>query len=65
MPKAVVKKIVKCRRGLLGRFWRHSLGMPSKPQAFPNFNGCIPSEMSQGQKLYGVSSSMVLSWAST
>jgi hypothetical protein len=40
---------------------RHSFGIPSKPQAFPNSKDCISFETSQGQKFAGVSSSAVAS----
>jgi hypothetical protein len=62
-----LSKCVKCTRGLFGRYWRYLFGMPSKPQAFPNFKDCISFETSQGQKLMGTSSltvaSRALTWA--
>jgi hypothetical protein len=41
-----------------------SSGMPSKPQASSNFNGCISLGMSRGRNLTAVSSSPVVSRAS-
>jgi hypothetical protein len=62
------KWLIKCVKrtwGRLGRCRRHSFQMPSKPQAFPNFNECISFQTSQGRKLIGVSSTVVASKAST
>jgi hypothetical protein len=36
-PRQWLNKYVKWTVGLLGRCLRHLFGMPSKPQAFPNF----------------------------
>jgi hypothetical protein len=36
----LLNKCVKCTRGLHRRCRRHSFGMPSKQQAFPNFKDC-------------------------
>jgi hypothetical protein len=46
-------QINECTTGPLGRCRIHSFGMLSKPQAFPDFKGCISLETSQGQKLTG------------
>jgi hypothetical protein len=50
-PQQRLNKCIKCTRDLVGWCKRCLFGMPSKPQAFPNFKDCISFEMSQGQKL--------------
>jgi hypothetical protein len=60
-----LNKCVKCTRGILGRCQRHSFGILSKWQAFPNFKDYISFETSHGQILRGISSSTVTSRAST
>jgi hypothetical protein len=42
-------KCVKCTRGLLRSWRRHSFGVPSEPQAFPNFKDYILFQTSRSE----------------
>jgi hypothetical protein len=56
-----LNKCIERTRGLLGRCRRHSFGMISKPQAFPNFKDFISFETSQSRTVVSRAST----WAST
>jgi hypothetical protein len=60
-----LNKCVKCTNGLLGRCLRHLFGMPSIPQAFPNFKKLIIFCKSHGLILSGTLLPTALSRART
>jgi hypothetical protein len=62
-----LNKCIKCTKGLLGRWRRHSFGMPSKSHAFPNFKYCIFWDVTRSELNRGVfidDSQLASTWAS-